>query len=168
MNMEDYDYFQRHDAIKGVEVKGTDRLILLDFGDKNYHRLFEKEFGDFDIAGLYLLINSKTKPKKIYVGESTNIKKRNKGEIKKSPVQNFEFDKIILIWDGRHTKTSLFGEEAFRKALEKYCIQLFRDKEKYECQNTVGKPKPINFQTETTLENFKKHLFSLLKMHELI
>jgi len=72
ISMEDYDYFQRHKSIKGVKVIGTDRLFLLDFDDKNYCELLEKEFGNFDIAGLYLLINSQTN--EIYVGESTNVK----------------------------------------------------------------------------------------------
>lgn len=57
--MEDYDYFQRHNSIKGVRVKGTDRLFSLDFIDKNYFEILEKEFTKESIAGLYLLINSK-------------------------------------------------------------------------------------------------------------
>ena len=81
--MEDYDFFQRHKSINGVKVKGTDRLFLLDFDNKNYHKIFDKEFGKFEIAGLYLLINTKKPKKEIYVGESTNVKTRNEGEIKK-------------------------------------------------------------------------------------
>ena len=169
--MEDYNFFQRHKSIKGVKIKGTDRLFLLDFDNKNYHEIFDKEFGEFEIAGLYLLINTKKAKWEIYVGESTNVKTRNKGEIKKGfagKMKNFEFDKIILIWDGRPTKTSLFGEDTFRKWLEKYCIQLFKNDDKYDCVNTTQKPKPTNFQTETMIANFKKHILALLKMNGLI
>jgi len=168
--VEDYDYFQRHKSIKGVEVKGTDRLFLLDFENKNYHELFEKEFTKEKIAGLYLLINSKTN--EIYVGESTNTKERNKSEIKNGvnskKLKDWKFDKIILIWDGRPTNTSLFGEDSFRKVLEKACIQIFKDDDSYVCKNSVGKPKPTNIQTKTTVENFKNHISLLLKMHGLI
>jgi len=116
-------FFQRHKSIKGIKIKGTDRLFLLDFDEKNYLESFDKAFEEFDIAGLYLLINSKKPIKEIYVGESTNLKTRNKGEIKKgypNKMKDFEFDKIILIWDGRPTTTSLFGDDTFRKLLEKF------------------------------------------------
>lgn len=159
---------------------------MLDFEDKHYHELFDKEFGKvekvkngkkvkniakFEIAGLYLLINSKTK--ELYVGESTNVKERNEGEIKKGftdkKKKGWEFDKIILIWDGRPTTTSPFGEDSFRKWLEKYCIQKFQEDETYECLNSVVNPKPTNFQTETKVkEYFEKHILLLLKRHGLI
>ncbi|NQV91258.1 GIY-YIG nuclease family protein [Candidatus Woesearchaeota archaeon] len=169
--MEDYDFFQRHDSIKGVKVIGTDRLLLLDFKNRNYHELFNDTFGDFEIAGLYILINTKTK--EIYVGESTNVKKRNKQEIKKGldnkKLKNWKFHKIILIWDGRPTTTSLFGEDSFRKWLEKYCIQKFKEDKKYECVNSVSNPKPTNFQTKTNIQKyFDKHILLLLKNYGLI
>ena len=185
--MEDYDFFQRYDSIKGVKVIGTDRLLLLDFDDKNYHELFDNEFGKvekikngkkikkiakFEIAGLYLLIN--THSDEIYVGESTNVKERNEIEIKKGfpdnkKLKDWKFDKIILIWDGRPTTTSLFGEDSFRKWLEKYCIQKFKEDKTYECVNSVGNPKPTNFQAETKIEKyFEEHILLLLKRHGLI
>lgn len=169
--MEDYNFFQRHESIKGVKVNGTDRLFLLDFDDKNYHELLEKEFGTFEIAGLYLLINTKKAKREIYVGESTSVKSRNMKEIKNGfpgKMKDFEFDKIILIWDGRPTSTSLFGEDSFRKWLEKYCIRLFKNEDEYNCVNTTKNPKPTNFQIKTKSENFEKDILFLLKTHGLI
>jgi len=195
--MEDHECFQRYDSIKGVKVVCTDRLFLLDFDDKNYLELFDEVFGKhgafgkraakakarqavkrnqslvntFDIAGLYLLINTKKTKNEIYVGESTDLRTRNKGENKKgypNKMKDFEFDKIILIWDGRPTTTSHFSEDSFRKLLEKYCIRFFKKQgKKYKCRNTVWNPRPTNFQTETKFENFKEHIDRLFKMHGL-
>ncbi len=166
--MEDFDFFQR--TIQGVKILGTDRLFLVDFEEMSYQEPFEKKFGNYEIAGLYLLINLKTN--EIYVGESTDIIKRNKGEIKNGftdeKKKDFKFDKIILIWDGRPTITSLFGDDAFRKLLEKYCIKLFKEHERYKCLNITENPRPTNLQTQIKSESFEKHILFLLKMHGLM
>ncbi len=70
---------------------------------------------NFDFPGLYLLIDSDKK--KIYVGESSNVKERANNHPK------IEFDKMILLWDGRHNKTSHFGNETFRKTAN--CVLVY-------------------------------------------
>lgn len=167
--MEDQEYFCDYDSIVGVKIAGTDRLFLLDFDEKNYHEKFNEKFGGFEIAGLYLLINSEKK--EIYVGESTNVKTRNESEIKNGltgKLKDFKFDKIILIWDGRPTTTSNFGGDSFRKWLEKDCIQIFDDDDSYECVNSTKKKKPTSYLIETKVERFKKDLSLLLNIHGLI
>ena len=163
--MEEYGYFED----KGVLVTraGTDRLYLLDFHKIDSIEKINEEFGDINYSGLYLLIDS-TK-NKIYVGESSNVKMRNKGEIKTPPVQGFEFNRIILIWDGRPSTTSCFGEEGFRKSLEKVCINVFNnDYSDYENINTVKNPKETNIRTKSSVTRFTNDLYFLLKKYGLI
>ena len=163
--MEEYGYFE--DNGESITRAGTDRLYLLDFHKKQYIEKITKEFGDDNYSGLYLLINS-TK-NEIYVGESSNVKIRNAGELKKSPVTGFEFDRIILIWDGRPSTTSCFGEDGFRKSLEKVCINVF-DKEysNFKNRNTVKNPKITNIKTKSSVNRFTNDLYFLLKKYDLI
>ena len=164
--MEEYGYFEEKD-VQGVTRAGTDRLYLLDFHDMEYHKKIEEEFGDFNFSGLYLLINSTEN--KIYVGESSNVKIRNKGQIKTSPVSGFKFNKIILIWDGRPTTTSHFGQDGFRKSLEKICINVFDiDYSKYKNVNSVKNPKVTNVRTNSSVVRFKHELYFLLYKYNLI
>jgi len=162
--MEANGYFEESDD-QGITRAGTDRLYLLDFHGTQLEKINE-EFGDVNYSGLYLLINS-TK-NEIYIGESSNVKIRNEAEIKKPPVPDFEFGKIILIWDGRPTTTSHFGVDAFRKSLEKICIRVFDDYSKYKCVNTVKNPKITNVQISSSVTRFTNDLYFLLKKYNLI
>ncbi len=162
--MEENGYFQENNG-QGITRAGTDRLYLLDFHGTDLEKIND-EFGDVDYSGLYLLIDSDND--KIYVGESSNVKIRNKGEIKTSPVSNFKFNNIILIWDGRPSTTSCFGEDGFRKYLEKICIKVFDDYSKYKCVNTVKNPKVTNVRIKSSSSRFTNDLYFLLKKYDLI
>jgi len=117
-----YQYCESKDGER--KIVDTDRWYLLELPvwesvvGLTREEFFEKELDDalnFDFPGLYLLIDSDKK--KIYIGESSNVKERANNHPK------IEFDKMILLWDGRHNKTSHFGNETFRKTLEKECIK---------------------------------------------
>ncbi|MEX2191970.1 MAG: hypothetical protein WD717_01120 [Nitrosarchaeum sp.] len=80
-----------------------------------------------------------------------------------------QFDNIILIWDGRPTTTSHFGEDGFRKALEKICINVFERKySKFTSINTIKNPKQSNTRIKSSVTRFKKDLYLILKKYELI
>ncbi len=117
------------------------------------------EVKNFVFSGLYLLINSYKN--KIYVGESSDVKTRANNHPEK------EFDKMILLWDGRPNTTSHFGNETFRKTLEKKCIELFHKYSSYELNNKNEKPKKMdnNIIIKSSVNRFSEELEFLLQKY---
>ena len=177
--MEKYQYSEsRHGGTTYVE---TDCWYLLDLPvckpnisviKKERENFFEKELNDleaikgFDISGLYLLINSDKN--KIYVGESSDIKTRANNHDDKWCISD-GFDRMILLWDGRPNTISHFGNETFRKTLEKKCIELFDGNSRYDLYNTTKNAKKMDkvvkhtknslgFRGEEMPEEFEKYL----------
>ena len=174
--MEKYQYSEsRHGGTTYVE---TDCWYLLDLPvckpnvsviKKERENFFEKELNDleaikgFDISGLYLLINSDKN--KIYVGESSDIKTRANNHDDKWCISD-GFDRMVLLWDGRPNTISHFGNETFRKTLEKKCIELFDGNSSYDLYNTTKNAKKMdkNIIIKSSVDRFSKELnFLLLK-----
>ncbi len=164
-----YQYCESKDGER--KIVDTDRWYLLELPvwesvvGLTREEFFEKELDDalnFDFPGLYLLIDSDKK--KIYVGESSNVKERANNHPK------IEFDKMILLWDGRHNKTSHFGNETFRKTLEKECIKLFEVHSDFDEFNKVKEPKKMdaNIIIQSSVKTFKEELKFLLNKYGLI
>jgi len=162
--MEEYEY---HEIVDSSGVKAyTDRLYLLQIQkDKNTIERIDTILDSSNLADLYLLINSQTC--QTYVGESSDIKDRIQQHVKKSPVDSLEFDKIIIIWDGRPITTSRFSEETLRKSLEKDCINVLVPQfSKHISVNTVKKPKETSLTNKSSSSRLKEELYLLLyKIH---
>ena len=172
--MEKYQYCESKDG--ETTYVDTDCWYLLDLpvckpdvvaikkGRKKFFREKLKclEIKNFDFSGLYLLIDSNKN--EIYVGESSNVKERANNHPK------IEFDKMILLWDGRHNKTSHFGNETFRKTLEKECIKLFEVHSDFDEFNKVKEPKKMdaNIIIQSSVKTFKEELKFLLNKYGLI
>lgn len=158
--MKDFDY--KYQGIKFVEL---DRLFSVGFDDSDYFTKFQEVIGNYEIAGLYLLINSKND--QIYVGESTDILQRNKIEIKngfgQENMKDFKWDKVILIWDGRPAVMSHFADDAFRKLLEKYCIKIFQGSKKYKCRNKIANPRLTKIRIKSKAIDYEKDVKELLE-----
>ena len=161
-----YQYCESKDGER--KIVDTDRWYLLELPvwesviGLTREEFFEKELDDalnFDFPGLYLLIDSDKK--KIYIGESSNVKERANNHPK------IEFDKMILLWDGRHNKTSHFGNETFRKTLEKKCIKLFKKQSSYYVINTIEEPKKMdeNIIIKSSVNRFSEELEFLLQKY---
>ena len=175
--MEKYQYSEsRHGGTTYVE---TDCWYLLDLPvckpnisviKKERENFFEKELNDleaikgFDISGLYLLINSDKN--KIYVGESSDIKTRANNHDDKWCISD-GFDRMILLWDGRPNTISHFGNETFRKTLEKKCIELFDRNSSYDLYNTTKNAKKMdkNIIIKSSVDRFSEELNFLLSKY---
>jgi len=135
---------------------------------KERENFFKKELKNleaiknFDISGLYLLINSDKN--KIYVGESSDIKIRANNHKKPKELMDDGFDRMILLWDGRPNTISHFGNETFRKILEKKCIKLFNEHSTYDLYNTIKGQKKMdkNITIASSVDRFLDELNFLL------
>lgn len=161
--MDEYEYreFPEVDRIKRAV---TERLVLTQFDKEDAMKKLSAELGGSNFAGLYLLIDASNH--KIYIGESSDIKERVKQHIKSSPVKEFEFEKIAVIWDGRPIETSHFIDETLRKALESESIKTFRSFSRYESVNTQSSQQTVSVYQQSSINKFKDELFFMLyKFH---
>ena len=177
--MEKYQYCESKDG--ETTYVDTDCWYLLDLPvckpdvaaiKKDREKFFEEKLKhlkikNFVISGLYLLINSYKN--KIYVGESSDVKTRANNHKDKWCIDD-GFDRMILLWDGRPNTTSHFGNETFRKTLEKKCIKLFKKHSSYELYNTTEEAKKMdkNIIIESSVDRFSDELKFLLNKYGLI
>ena len=177
--MEKYQYCESKDG--ETTYVDTDCWYLLDLPvckpdvaaiKKDREKFFEEKLKhlkikNFVISGLYLLINSDKN--KIYVGESSDVKTRANNHKDKWCIDD-GFDRMILLWDGRPNTTSHFGNETFRKTLEKECIKLFEVHSDFDEFNKVKEPKKMdaNIIIQSSVKTFKEELKFLLNKYGLI
>jgi len=172
--MEKYQYCESKDG--ETTYVDTDCWYLLDLPvckpdvaaiKKDREKFFEEKLKhlkikNFVISGLYLLINSDKN--KIYVGESSDVKTRANNHDDDWLKTDGGFDRMILLWDGRPNTTSHFGNETFRKTLEKKCIELFRNHPSYKLYNKIEKAKKMdnNIIIKSSVDRFLEELEFLL------
>ncbi len=84
---------------------------------------FNQEIGKIDYPGIYLLL---VKQRKIYVGEAKNIYNRLKTHNAKPEDKIKDWDKVIIINDGRPATQSDFNDNVIRLTIEEYLIRLFK------------------------------------------
>ncbi len=163
--MPEYD-FRSLPLIGGIKRATTDGLVLVEIEKKNAVSAADKQLSGASFSGIYFLMSPENK--KIYVGESSDIKKRLSDHCKKSPVAGFEFSKVIFIWDGRPVEISHFTETNLRKALEYVCINAFSECSRYEPVNTVSAPAAAGVYQEASIARFTDELLYLLYEFHLI
>ena len=81
------------------------------------------EFGGIEYPGIYILFEGKNK---VYIGEAKNIYNRLKTHINSPEDKIKDWNKAIIINDGRPATQSDFNDTVIRKALELYLIRLFK------------------------------------------
>lgn len=82
------------------------------------------EFGKLDFPGLYILID--TKVNKVYIGEAKSVIKRLTTHTNTPEEKIKNWDKAIIVNDGRPAALSDFNDNVVRLAFEIYLIQLFK------------------------------------------
>ena len=165
LTLDAYEY-REFPEIDGVKRVTTDRLVLIQVDKDESVRKISAELHGAPFGGLYFLIDSGDF--KIYIGESSDVKDRVGQHAKKSPIASFDFDRVIVIWDGRSIDTSHFNDTSMRKALEYESIKAFREYSNYETQNTQGKSPDLNVYQRASIDKFKVELFYLLYKFHLI
>lgn len=85
---------------------------------------FNQEIGKIDYPGIYLLFSSKQH--KVYVGEAKSVYNRLKTHYLKPEEKIKEWDKVIIINDGRPATQSDFNDNVIRLTIEEYLIRIFK------------------------------------------
>jgi hypothetical protein len=118
------------------------------------------EIGQSPIPGLYLLFDEKS-GKKVYVGQSENLKARIQSHIYHPLEKLQKWDRAILINDARNAPQSDFNDENIRLTLENYLVNLFKIN-RYSVL-TINSRKPSLSATQTTLiKTFQAEIIVLL------
>lgn len=115
--------------------------------------VLNSELGKVDFPGIYVLFESKQGKQKVYVGEAKNIYKRLKTHISNPDDKIRNWDRVLVINDGRAATQSDFNDTVVRKALELHLIKLLR----------ANKYKVVSQGESQNLNAIQKHLVSTLK-----
>jgi len=128
---------------------------------------FNQEIGKIDYPGIYLLFE--TKQNKIYVGEAKNLYNRLKKHNSKPEEKIKDWDKIIILNDGRPATQSDFNDNVVRLTIEEYLIRLFKaNKYKVVAQGEKQNLNPLQkVITQSLIEElnfflYKKNLITKL------
>jgi len=118
-----------------------------------------KELGLIEFPGVYLLFEGKNRA---YVGEAKNIYNRLKTHISNPDEKIKNWDKVLVINDGRPATLSDFNDTVVRKALELYLIKLLKAN-KYIILSQ-GEPQMLNATQKQLVDSLTQELnFFLLK-----
>lgn len=157
MNEFEYKSFPETQGVKRVV---TERLVLSQIRKEKSVKKVKQELSGSDFAGIYFLIN--TESMEIYVGETSDMINRIKQHCKNPPVEDFDFDEVVLIWNGRPIETSHFNDDTLREMLEYESIEAFDDFSDYTTVNTVSSPTTMSIYQKSTIDKFKDELLFLL------
>lgn len=86
--------------------------------------LFNAELGKIDYPGIYILIE--TKLNKVYIGEAKSLYTRLKTHSSTPEDKIKNWDRVVIINDGRPANQSDFNDNVVRLELEYYLISLFK------------------------------------------
>ncbi len=97
--------------------------------------VFNSELGKIDYPGIYILIE--TKLNKVYIGEAKSLYTRLKTHNNTPEDKIKNWDRVVIINDGRPANQSDFNDNVVRHELEYYLITLFKaNKYKVVAQGT--------------------------------
>ena len=99
-------------------VLGISRVLLKAL------EVFNSELGKIDYPGIYILIE--TRLNKVYIGESQSLYSRLKTHSNTPEEKIKNWDRVVIINDGRPANQSDFNDNVVRHALEYYLIALFK------------------------------------------
>ena len=126
----------------------------------NALEVVKKEWGNLEYPGIYILFDSSSK--KIYIGEAKDIYNRLKTHMTSPEDKIKNWDRAILVNDGRTAMQSDFNDTVIRKSLELHLISLFKAN-----RYTVvaqGEPQKHNPQQKSLFQALKEEVnFFLMK-----
>jgi len=86
--------------------------------------VIKKEWGDLEYPGVYILFDRSGK--KVYIGEAKDIYSRLKTHLTSPEDKIKEWNRAIIINDGRSAMQSDFNDSVIRKSLDLYLISLLK------------------------------------------
>ena len=126
----------------------------------NALEVIKKEWGNLEYPGIYILFDSSSK--KVYIGEAKDIYNRLKTHMTSPEDKIKNWDKAVIINDGRSATQSDFNDTVIRKSLELHLISLFKAN-----RYTVvaqGEPQKHNPQQKSLFQALKEEFnFFLMK-----
>jgi len=121
--------------------------------------VFNIELGKMESPGIYILFEDKNK---VYIGEAKSLYDRLKTHMDSPEDKIKNWDRAVLINDGRPATQSDFNDAVVRKALELYLIKLFKAN-KYTVVSQ-GEPQKLNSFQDFLFKSLREELdFFLLK-----
>lgn len=126
--------------------------------------VLNKEWGETEFPGLYILFESKKN--KVYVGEAKNLFTRLSTHTTSPEDKIKDWDKAIVINDGRPATQSDFNDNAVRLTLELYLIDLFKTN-KFSVV-AQGESLKLNQFQQSLVNSFKEEILYLLKKKTVI
>ncbi len=118
------------------------------------------EIGEDPIPCIYMLFDERY-AKKIYIGQTENLKGRLFTHIRKPEIKIKHWERAILVNDGRNATQSDLNDENIRLTLEHYLVQLFKIN-KYQVVTSASRSPGLSAAQKTLTETFKQELVILL------
>jgi len=108
---------------------------------------FKTEVRELEFSGLYILLAKN----KVYVGEAKDLYNRIKTHMANPEEKIKDWDRVIMINDGRPASQSDFNDTVIRRAVEIYLIKLLKAN-KYSVVSQ-GESQTLNAQQSTTVNS---------------
>lgn len=119
-----------------------------------------QEIGQSPIPGLYLLIDARVE-KKIYIGQSEDVNSRIYSHMKAPDVRIKNWQRALIINDGRKSSQSDLNDENIRLVLENYLVNLFKIN-RYQVVTLTTREPTLSATQITLVKSFKQEINTLL------
>jgi len=157
-------YSQKPADAKGIVfAKTTGKLLKWEF-PRTLCALekIKEDWKNVEYPGIYMLLARK----KIYVGEAKDVYNRLRTHSQTPDKKIEEWDKAVIINDGRSAGLSEFNDAVIRKYIELYLIRLFKAN-KYMVVSQ-GEPQNLNPDQQAIINDLTEELNFLLTKNGLI
>lgn len=118
------------------------------------------EIGLSPIPGIYLLFDERS-DKKVYIGQSENLKSRLATHIKSPENKIKSWERVIIINDARNATQSDLNDENIRLILENYLVDLFKIN-RYKVTTVSSRSPSLSAAQKALVDSFKEELVVLL------
>jgi len=118
-------YIQSPQNSNGITRSGTTCLLrawTIDKSSKQLDKINQTEWGNLEFPGIYLLFEKK----KVYIGEAKNVYSRIKNHMVSPDKKIKNWERALIINDGRPATQSDFNDIVVRRSLEEYLSRLFK------------------------------------------
>jgi len=118
------------------------------------------EIGQSPILGLYMLFDERSE-KKVYIGQTENIKGRLTNHMKSPEDKIKNWDRALIINDGRNSALSDLNDENIRLVLETYLVNLFKIN-RYKVVTSSSRAPSLSPTQKTICDSYKEEIVILL------
>lgn len=157
------DKFGYHQDLKNgdgiIRARTTGHLRSWDI-PRTLHALetLKREWGNLEYPGIYILFGATGR--KVYIGEAKDIHNRLKTHSTSPEDKIKDWNRCIIINDGRSAMQSDFNDSVIRRSLELYLISLFKAN-RYVVVSQ-GEPQKHNPHQKSMIQTFKEEFDFLL------